>query len=394
MLLMTDGNANRCTYGICNTYTAGQEAISEAQRAYDDYGIRIYTVAFGDDADTALLEEIANVSGGKSYIADGTNISDVYQEIAVEITNVYPLNPWLDVGKDGDHEWFYAGYFDTTETAEFQAELDSLKDCICTGCTVDGTHCIIDMKTFSEGKGFISLSDILIEICVYTTDPTSYPGAPELCDGKDNDGDLDIDEDFANLGSSCTSGTGACQSSGIFVCSGDMLSTVCSAVPGSPSTETCDGIDNDCDGYVDEGVCITTTSGGSSGGGGGVSEYCGNLFCASTENCTTCPQDCGECPPQEEGEQCVPDWSCTAWSDCSPDGSQTRDCTDLNACEGAFSGPVTEQQCAYQQAGAGQTGSAGITGLLTLDPLMGLYWAAIIVMVLVAAGGIVLWKKK
>ena len=41
------------------------------------------------------------------------------------------------------------------------------------------------------------------------------------------------------------------------VCSFDRLSTVCNAVPGEPSDEVCDGLDNDCDTVVDEGVTTT-----------------------------------------------------------------------------------------------------------------------------------------
>lgn len=50
-------------------------------------------------------------------------------------------------------------------------------------------------------------------------------------------------------GSGCAVGVGACQRFGTVVCSG--TSTVCSASAGSPTAEVCNGIDDNCDGTVD-----------------------------------------------------------------------------------------------------------------------------------------------
>ena len=68
----------------------------------------------------------------------------------------------------------------------------------------------------------------------------------EICDGKDNDCDGEIDE---NLTRSCGSGTGVCQK-GTETCQNGSWGA-CKGQRTS-SKETCDGKDNDCDGRVDE----------------------------------------------------------------------------------------------------------------------------------------------
>jgi hypothetical protein len=56
------------------------------------------------------------------------------------------------------------------------------------------------------------------------------------------------------LGATCTAGVGACARTGAYVCDAAGTGTVCSATAGSPTTEICDGIDNDCNGAVDDGA--------------------------------------------------------------------------------------------------------------------------------------------
>ena len=72
----------------------------------------------------------------------------------------------------------------------------------------------------------------------------------EVCDGLDNDCNGQTDEPFG-VGAACTVGLGACAAEGTTRCGPDGAS-VCDGTPGAPTDEACDGIDNDCDGAVDD----------------------------------------------------------------------------------------------------------------------------------------------
>ena len=95
----------------------------------------------------------------------------------------------------------------------------------------------------------------------------------ELCDGLDNNCDTSIDEGNPGGGGTCGSNTGACMF-GALACRGGVVT--CEGGRG-PGTESCNGIDDDCDTRVDEG---NPGGGGSCGSDVGVCRP-GTLTCGS-----------------------------------------------------------------------------------------------------------------
>jgi large repetitive protein len=95
------------------------------------------------------------------------------------------------------------------------------------------------------------------------SDDETYPGADELCDGSDNDCDGDVDEadavdaptwyldyDMDGYGGSTYISVSCSQPVGYAAGSADCNDLDATVNPGV--SETCDSIDNDCDGTVDE----------------------------------------------------------------------------------------------------------------------------------------------
>ncbi len=68
----------------------------------------------------------------------------------------------------------------------------------------------------------------------------------------------------------------------------------------------------------------------------GLGRYGGDLSCTAS-----CNYNLSACGPS-----CLPDWSCTEWSNCSSmEENTTRSCTDLNSCNSEYSKPLESKPC-------------------------------------------------
>jgi hypothetical protein len=84
----------------------------------------------------------------------------------------------------------------------------------------------------------------------------------EICNGVDDDCDGIVDNGFERQGALCfyEGAKGACRTQGHWRCSNDGKSSMCDAPIVKPTKESCDGVDNDCDGVVDDDVFADNAS--------------------------------------------------------------------------------------------------------------------------------------
>ncbi|HZN03201.1 MAG TPA: LamG domain-containing protein, partial [Candidatus Polarisedimenticolia bacterium] len=75
-------------------------------------------------------------------------------------------------------------------------------------------------------------------------------GVESACDGLDNDCDGLVDEDDQSVPTIC--GSGVCVSTGVTSCVNGVVQDSCIPLPGAPNDASCNNVDDDCDGLVDE----------------------------------------------------------------------------------------------------------------------------------------------
>ena len=111
------------------------------------------------------------------------------------------------------------------------------------------------------------------------------PGEPAAndptCDGVDDDCDGSVDEDFTTSETSC--GVGACAGTGVVSCELGVASNSCTVGTPAPADANCDGVDDDCDGVADEGYVSISTACGT-----GACASAGSTSCVSGSVVDSC----------------------------------------------------------------------------------------------------------
>jgi hypothetical protein len=359
VVIITDGNPTTSNGPLSDI----DDAITAAN-AIKNSGTRILAIGINSSGTQGGLN-LANLQkiSGNQVIPPGTltdiNLVDVFMgnisELGVVLTDLTtalcggtitvtklvdqaPASGWtFDIGGTSK----VTNQNGQTEAVHLNASTYSVSETVVPGYSFVSAACTGATNNGSQGQNSVTgivIGNTNIVSCVFYNSTLCVPST-EVCDGVDNDCDGQIDEDLTRP---TTCGVGACsQNAGLETCTaGNWGGDTCNPYQGA-GTEICNGSgDEDCDGSVDEGCqctngtiqqCGSTDVGECAYGtqtcadgawgtcvgsidpideicnddldndcDGQIDEdcpYCGDQICNGGESCSTCSQDCGECPP-------------------------------------------------------------------------------------------------
>ena len=273
------------------TSQCGTDALVEAA-ALADLGVRVYVMAFANEPDLLIGPMMMAQAGGAPNPAT--------------VSGTYLVQPGMDLAIDAMPD---------RSTPELCNGLDD-------NCDGQIDENLSESCQTTCGKGHKTCS-----VGVWSTCTIDQPN-PEVCNGVDDNCNGLVDEDF-DVGQPCTVANGNCKAFGHKVCSENGKNTVCDAVAVTASAETCDGIDNNCDGRIDEDL---------------------------TQDCAT---GCGK------GHKVCENG---AWSTCVIDQPNPEVCDGIdNDCNGVVDDGLVGDACQTACGSGHKTCSAGVWGGCVVD---------------------------
>jgi hypothetical protein len=271
-------------------------------------------------SDAVALVTAENVLGGASgniaYL--GTNFHDVSRTDPESRMLIENMIYWVVLGGDVDEDGFTTGAGDCDDhDATVYPGAEELCDGLDNDCDddIDEGHRRSPFHPDADGDTYGD-SSVTVMACVappqHVVDARDcnddcehcYPGAPELCDERDNDCDEIIDEDLRfvtfyrdsdgdHFGVDGTATTTCEDMPGWVTVPGDCNDECATCYP--DAEEICDELDNDCDGEVDEDLTVMIWADGDGDGFGNPAS--GREDCEVPEGYVENGDDCHDMNP-------------------------------------------------------------------------------------------------
>lgn len=292
IIIISDGITNQPAGSVPSACSGGNPgaAANAAANAAEFAGYKIITIHYGDDSGCSIgtgVNFLMNQIASTPGAYFEGNLPATLSGVFAEISQSLTCD-------DGN-----ACTVDSCDTQQnppmcvftpigLDSDNDGVPDCndVCPGGNDNeiGDSCVAQVGTCSNSGYKIC---VVNHIECNAQVPTS---GPEVCDGMDNDCDGMVDEGF-QIGGSCMVGVGQCMNTGQYICNGPNAN-ICNATPGNTGIEVCNNLDDDCDGSVDEGsVCNCTgiiDDCGVCNGNNSAKDICGVCF----GNNSTCENIC------------------------------------------------------------------------------------------------------